>query len=189
MPPNCRFELDDAAQDWTFPDNTFDYIHLRFMSGCFKDWVKLYKECFRCLKPGGWLEHQEFSPAMRSDDNSIPKDSIWSEWMSIFIKAGERTGRTFEVVGDDNWVKWMEEAGFTGIRTKMIKTPVGGWPADTKLKAIGHLNKAAFETSLEGYTIHLLTNVMGWTIAEVQLWLAKVRDALRNKDYHGYSTW
>src|SRR3569833_2972422 len=53
MPPNCRFELDNASENWTFAANSFDYIHLRCMMGCFKDWVHVYRECFRCLKPGG----------------------------------------------------------------------------------------------------------------------------------------
>lgn len=189
VPPNCKFELDDLSQDWTFPDNTFDYIHIRFMAGCFKDWVKLYKECFRCLKPGGWLEHQEFSLHVRSDDGSIPPDSIWREWASVFIEAGERAGQTFEVIDKNNWVVWMEEAGFANVHTKTIKTPMGGWPADKKWKEIGQFNSFAYNMSLEGYVMYLLTSVMGWEYAEVQVWLSRVRGALKNKGYHGYSTW
>jgi ubiquinone/menaquinone biosynthesis C-methylase UbiE len=188
-PQNCKFELDDASKEWTFPDNTFDYIHIRFMAACFKDWTQLYKECFRCLKPGGWLEHQEFSLRVRSDDGSVPEDSIWSEFASVFIEAGKRVGQTFEVIDDNNWLKWMGEAGFTNIQTKMIKTPMGGWAADKKWKEVGQFNRLACETSLEGYTLYLLTTVMGWEFAEVQLWLVKVREALRKKEYHGYSTW
>jgi len=189
VPPNCRFEIDDASQDWTFPDNSFDYIHLRFMAGCFKDWTKLYKECFRCLKPGGWLEHQDFSLQVRSDDGSIPPDSIWSEWANVFIEAGKRTGQTLALIDDDNWLKWMAEAGFSDVQTKTIKTPLGGWPADKKWKEVGQFNRFSIETSLEGYSLYLLTNVMNWKYDEVQLWLTRVRAALKNREYHGYTTW
>lgn len=29
VPPNCRFELDDAELEWTFPLASFDYVHIR----------------------------------------------------------------------------------------------------------------------------------------------------------------
>ena len=189
VPPNCRFEIDDASQAWTFEDNSFDYIHIRFMSGCFKDWVKLYRECYRCLKPGGFLEHQDFSLHTRSDDGSIPPDSIYSQWSSFFVDAGKQMGQTFEVIDDDNWVGWMREAGFQEVQSRAFKTPVGAWPADERQKEIGRFNRFGLETSLEGYALYLLTSVLGWGYEEVQVWLAKVREALRNKRYHGYTTW
>ncbi|KAG8417365.1 hypothetical protein J3458_004875 [Metarhizium acridum] len=189
VPPNCIFELDDASQDWTFPDNTFDYIHIRFMAGCFKDWTKLYSECFRCLKPGGWLEHQECDFRVVSDDGSIPPDNAFNEAASLFAETGRRSGHTTEVINDDNWFKWMEEAGFREVQKKTIKTPMGEWPADKKWKEVGLFNRITTETALEGYFLYKLTKVMGWEYAEVQSWLARVREALRNKAYHGYSTW
>jgi len=52
VPPNCRFEIDDANNiPWTFEDNTFDFIHIRSMYGCISDWDAVYREAFRCLKP------------------------------------------------------------------------------------------------------------------------------------------
>lgn len=31
VPPNCRFEIEDASKDeWTFKENTFHFIHIRF---------------------------------------------------------------------------------------------------------------------------------------------------------------
>ncbi|SPN99226.1 related to TAM domain methyltransferase [Cephalotrichum gorgonifer] len=189
VPPNCRFEIDDASLEWTFADSSFDYIHIRFMAGCFEDWVKLYKQCYRCLKPGGYLEHQDFSLVVRSDDGSVPDDSVWSEWASIFGEAGKKAGRTFEVIDDENYAGWMAEAGFADVRTETIKTPLGGWAKDERWKEVGRFNRLGMETSLEGYTLYLLTTVMGWKYEEVQVWLARVREALARKSYHGYTTW
>jgi len=93
------------------------------------------------------------------------------------------------VIDDDNWVKWMGEAGFGDIQKKTIKTPMCGWPADKKLKEIGQFNRLSFEMGLEGYALYLLTNTMGWEYSEVQVWLAKIRQALKNKAYHGYANW
>ncbi len=35
VPPNCRFEVDDAEDEWIF-NQSFDYIHLRLVFHGFK---------------------------------------------------------------------------------------------------------------------------------------------------------
>lgn len=49
VPPNCRFEVDDITQDWTYPINHFDFIHVRGLIGCLPDWTELYKRAFRLV--------------------------------------------------------------------------------------------------------------------------------------------
>lgn len=189
VPSNCKFELDDASQPWTFEDNSFDYIHIRYMLGCFKDWEQLYKQCYRCLKPGGYIEHLEGSPTVRCDDGSIPADSVWSEWSTLFNEAGAKSGLPFELLNNDQWIKYMEAAGFQNVVKRPLKLPIGGWAADEKWKEVGNFNFMMLDTSLEGLGLYVLTNVMGWDYAEVQVFLARVRSAMRNKSYHGYSFW
>jgi hypothetical protein len=46
VPPNCRFEVDDITQDWTYPNDHFDFIHVRAMIGCIPDWTELYKTAY-----------------------------------------------------------------------------------------------------------------------------------------------
>ena len=41
-PPNCKFEIDDANDDWTFAKNSFDFIHVRYLLGCISDWPRFY---------------------------------------------------------------------------------------------------------------------------------------------------
>lgn len=128
---------------------------------------------------------------MVSDDGSLPKGSIWSEWKQLFAEAGEKTGQTFDIIDDDRWVAWLEAAGFgaKGIETRTIKVPIGAWPAEAKWKEVGMFNRQALESGLEGFSLYILTNVMGWEYTEVQLWLARVRAALKNRSYHSYATW
>jgi hypothetical protein len=189
LPLNCKFELDDASLDWTYPDNTFGFIHIRCLLGCFKDWVKVYKECMRCHKPGGWLEHLDYSVHMQSDDGTMPPGGIWEEWGRLFATAGEKMGQTFEVIDRDNFVRRMEEAGFRDVKTYKTKLPMGGWPADKKWKEVGQFNKISCEEGLEGYALYVLTNVLGWGYEDVQVFLAKIRQALGNKKYHTYYPW
>lgn len=46
-PPNVKFEVDDCELDWTFPENHFDYIHIRILTGSIKDWPRLYSQAMR----------------------------------------------------------------------------------------------------------------------------------------------
>ena len=187
-PPNCRFELDDASQTWAHADNSLDYIHIRNLLGSIRDWPQLYRECFRCLKPGGWLEHTDFSPRVSSDDGSLPAENAWFEWRDLFFEAGEKMGRTFAVT--DHFVKWVEEAGFSApIQTNKTKLPVGTWPADERWKEVGLFNKICTEQGLEGYSLYICTTILGWSYEECQLLLARIRNAVRNPEYHAYIPW
>src|SRR5207248_6487510 len=56
MPINCRFELDDVEDMWTFRERKFDFIHARDLIQNIRDWRKLVGQAHRSLKPGGWLE-------------------------------------------------------------------------------------------------------------------------------------
>lgn len=47
VPPNVQFEVEDMEEEWTYPDNFFDYIHMRSMSGSFMDWDKVIEQAFR----------------------------------------------------------------------------------------------------------------------------------------------
>jgi len=186
VPPNCRFELDNCEQEWTYPDNTFDYIHIRCLLGSIKDWVKVYRECMRCLKPGGWLEHTDFSIIIQSDDGSVPPDSAHAEWNALFKAVGDKTGRTFVVTEDDKFARRMEEAGFANIHVRHVKLPIGAWPADRRLKEIGIFSKISNEQGLEGFALYVCTTVLGWDYNEVQMLLVKMRQAFNNKSYHAY---
>lgn len=45
VPPNVRFQVDDAELAWTF-STKFDLIHTLCMTGCIKDWDHLFEQAF-----------------------------------------------------------------------------------------------------------------------------------------------
>lgn len=47
VPPNLRFELDDANLEWTYSPDTFDYVHLRYLIGAVNDWSHIYSEAYK----------------------------------------------------------------------------------------------------------------------------------------------
>jgi hypothetical protein len=55
VPLNCRFEIDDAEEEWIY-SQSFDYIHGRALVSCFKDPVAA--KIFANLNPYGYFEFQ-----------------------------------------------------------------------------------------------------------------------------------
>jgi ubiquinone/menaquinone biosynthesis C-methylase UbiE len=147
VPPNVKFELDDANQPWTWEDNTFDYVHMRCLFGSIVDWSALYKEAFRCCKPGGYFEDYENSISMQSSDGSVTPGSPMDQWTKVFWAGGDKFGRTFRVFEDDIQKKCMEEAGFVDVVVFDIK--------------VGHDNAVALLRQL----ICALSSVSYWWLA------------------------
>lgn len=46
-PDNVEFMMDDAEQDWTFPESSFDFIHIRTLGGSLSDWPRLMGQCYK----------------------------------------------------------------------------------------------------------------------------------------------
>lgn len=47
VPPNVEFVVDDITQEWTYPDNSIDFIHMRTLHGSIRDWPGLLAMAFR----------------------------------------------------------------------------------------------------------------------------------------------
>jgi SAM-dependent methyltransferase len=67
VPPNLKFLIEDCQQEWTWPENHFDFIHVRALFGSISDWDALYEKAFRHTKPGGWYQHLDMDIQIESD--------------------------------------------------------------------------------------------------------------------------
>ncbi|KAI1459850.1 S-adenosyl-L-methionine-dependent methyltransferase [Annulohypoxylon moriforme] len=186
IPPNLKFEVDDVTQPWTYERNSFDYIHLRWLTGSIPDWDALYREIFNTLKPGGYFEHKESACMLVSDDGTVREGSAIDQWGKVFTEAGKKFGRSFSVVEDGLQVEAMEKAGFEIIQVEEMKTPLGQWPADENEKQIGLYNRLAIEQDVEGFLMYMWTMVMGWSKEEIQVYAAHLRRELRSPNIHAY---
>lgn len=211
IPPNVRFEIDDATMDWTWPDNTFDFVHMRYLFGAIADWSSLFREAFRVTTPGGWIETVEVECVITSDDGTVTPDSALATWNKMFIEAGSKIGRPFNVLSLDVQRKGLDEAGFVDIQqsnykattplspsfsffsiwlimTKCVQIPMAGWPKDAKLAEVGRFVQLTMENDMEGYSSFLWNDVLGWPADEYQLFLMRTRKELRDKSIHAYIT-
>ncbi|KAJ4168583.1 hypothetical protein NW754_010501 [Fusarium falciforme] len=185
-PPNLQFQIDDCTKEWTFPDASLDYVHIRFLTGCIADWEALMKVAYRCLKPGGYIESMEPSAYIQSDDNTIEPDSAMGQWGKIFVEGGSKMGRPFTVVEDELQNKALEKAGFVDIQEKKHKSPIGSWPKDEKLREIGQYAQLSMEQDFEGLIL-FMTNVLGgWSREEIQVYITHLRREIRSGKKHGW---
>lgn len=108
--------MEDCTGDWSFKEDFFDYVHLRWLEGSIVDWNALYKEAYKTLKPGGWVETHEPSVEIVSDDNSVTPKTALGQWGQIFLEGGRKLGRTFDIIKPQLQRKGLEEAGFINIQ-------------------------------------------------------------------------
>ncbi|KAF5022707.1 hypothetical protein F66182_5255 [Fusarium sp. NRRL 66182] len=182
VPPNCRFEVDDINKEWTFPENMFDLVHIRYMTGTVPDWTELLKKAQRHVKPGGWIEHVELWGDARADDDTMLPDSPLKTWVEIFEQVGEKIGRPFF------WdsVKSFQEAGLQNITERKVKVPIGTWAKNKELKQWGAWNRQFLLQGLEGFSIRSLTELLGWEYEKAQVFLVDMRKEILNPDLHSY---
>ncbi|KAK0725557.1 S-adenosyl-L-methionine-dependent methyltransferase [Lasiosphaeris hirsuta] len=186
VPPNVRFEIEDATKTWTYPDNSFDYVHMRYLFGSIADWDELYREAYRVCKPGGWIESFDTSAKFGSDDDSIPEGSPMDQWYKVFKEGGKKFSRTFMVTEEDLQRKGIEAAGFINQEVWDYKIPVNGWSENPKDKELGMYAQLAVEQDIEGYILYMWSQVMGWSAKEIQVFVAHFRSQLRDRSCHAY---
>ncbi|KAL5627009.1 hypothetical protein FOBRF1_001352 [Fusarium oxysporum] len=181
VPPNVKFVIDDCLLDWTWPEDHFDFIHIRAMYGSVPDWVDLYSKAYTHLAPGGWIQDLEMDVKLQSDHVKLPPDHVFNVWADAFYRAGQKMGRSFDICKGHTMRDNLKAAGFVDIVEKKIKAPMHLWPSDQKLKRAGELFLEALEQSVEGYANLLLMDLLGWYREEVEVLLGLFRKEMRDK--------
>ncbi|KAH8889718.1 S-adenosyl-L-methionine-dependent methyltransferase [Thozetella sp. PMI_491] len=137
VPPNLRFVVDDIEDEasWIHGDDV-DFMHLRFILNFLTDVPKLVDNIYRHLRPGGFIELQDLCYKICSDDNTIPPNyplvRLIDMVKRIFI---EKYG--FDLTHVENFTELLTSKGFVNVQRKLFKLPIGEWPKNPSLNAIG----------------------------------------------------
>jgi hypothetical protein len=100
----------------------------------------------------------EQSVVPKSDDGSTD-GTIFEEWGKVSLKAGDAFGKTLRIV--DEAKGKMIAAGFENVVEHRFKAPIGPWAKDHHLKELGRYNRLQWEEGIEGWSMMLLTHVLG----------------------------
>ncbi|CAO2647495.1 Nn.00g084170.m01.CDS01 [Neocucurbitaria sp. VM-36] len=185
VPPNVKFELDDAEQTWTWERDFFDLIHMRTMTGCIRDWDKLFAQAFRHTKPGGYIELQEMDYMGVIQPTSRNPGTSFVTWCTEQGQAGLKAGVNLRT-SISFLTSSLEKAGFVDCMVLEFKLPIGPWPKQKRLRDAGLLQLSAMLEGIEGLSLRLYTYYAGWSLDELKVLLAKVRSELRDSACHAY---
>lgn len=106
-------------------------------------------------------------------DGDEPQQSSILEWDKLVVGAARQIGR--EPCPGPMLEGWVEDAGFRDITHRTFRIPIGGWSDDRRLQDIGFLYLSQTLDGLEGFSLRLMCDVLGWQVGDVQNLLAKVR--------------
>ena len=136
------------------------------------------------LAPGGWVEFEDYDLQAKGWDHTVKDDDAPIVWDQLLIKACKQIG--IEASPGEKLEKWVKEAGFVNVTHRVFKMPMNVWASDPLFKKIGGLMLINGLEGLEGFSLRLLCGVLGWTEAEVHLFLVDVRKKLKDRNWHGY---
>jgi SAM-dependent methyltransferase len=181
VPPNCRFEVDDAEDEWTY-STKFDFVHMRGMMTCFRSPRSILQKAYDALQPGGYLEMQDGVFPLQSHDGSLDGTAL-DRWGKLCCEGGEKLGRAW--TNTPNYARWMAEIGFEGVKERIFETPTNTWPRGREKKEWGIWFQADALEAV-GASSALLTRVLGWTPEAVEGHVADVKRDLKNRAIHAY---
>ncbi|KAJ5817017.1 hypothetical protein N7447_009250 [Penicillium robsamsonii] len=185
VPPNLHFVVDDAESPWLYsPSQPFDFIHARDLGGAIADWPRLMRQSYEHLRPGGWIELQEFEVMLKSDDDSMCLAPALCEFLERLTQASEAFHRPMNIA-EGHWQR-LVEAGFEDVRDEVYKVPSSVWARDPVQKEIGRYNQCSLLMAVESYSLALFTRVLGWSNNDTQVFLAGVRRDIKNPAVHTY---
>lgn len=118
VPHNVKFYVEDAEDEWTF-DKEFDLVHGRMLAGSISDWTKFFRQAFGQLKPGGWIEMNEFEAKFYYRDANGKQ----SEQLDMLVKVFNEKSSDFGKGFNDVLIipEAMRNAGFEAIEVDVQK--------------------------------------------------------------------
>ncbi|KAI5844349.1 S-adenosyl-L-methionine-dependent methyltransferase [Tricharina praecox] len=186
VPPNVQFVVDDVECDWMFSDDSFEFIHIRSMLGSIKDWPRLLSQCYRCLKPGGFIEIVEAAAGklQADDDTYTPQSAIW-RYYELVNQAAAKAGRSLQLM-NPSIRDLVTTANFGSYKETEMKLPLGTWPSDRKLKEMGAWFALSTQSGFSAYGLALLTRVLNMPSEEVYALFGQCNVEVNSKKVHAY---
>ncbi|KAI7673211.1 hypothetical protein KC319_g5123 [Hortaea werneckii] len=183
VPRNVEFIVDDITSEWLYPEK-FDFIHSRAITVGIKDWSALVDQVWRNLKPGGWIEFQEYHFPFTSDDDTLKLCPALDLWNNNLASASAKAGMRLDAILGVPAI--LQGKGFANIKQAATKWPLGPWAKGKKEKKVGELLERDLLGAIEGTSMRLYTKILGWSEEAVRKHVEEVHDDIRARRAHAY---
>ncbi|KAM0228443.1 hypothetical protein ACHAPO_010776 [Fusarium lateritium] len=139
------------------------------------------------LKPGGYVEMQEYDAWIFSDDDSCDRAPWTMEWVSKLDEASKMFGKQINVARYHK--QWMIDAGFEDVQERVYRIPIGPWAKDPALKELGKFELTHMQMSVESHTPALFTRVWNYSQDQVMVLMEGVKREFRSRDLRLITTY
>ena len=182
VPPNCFFEVDDAEDEWTFSAK-FDYVHGRALLTCFRDASQVIRSAYKSLAPGGWLELQDAYFPMFYVGGRDPESTALYKWNKLCMEGAAQFGRPWTYA--QHYKRYLEEAGFESVTERRFYWPLSPWAKGKYYRTVAEFFQEDMLSGVDGISFKVL-GALGWHIDEIRVFLAQVREDMKDTSIHAY---
>ncbi|KAF9964000.1 hypothetical protein BGZ70_007040 [Mortierella alpina] len=147
MPSNCFFHRADITQGLPFPDNTFDYCHVRLVLWGYplNSFPELLNELVRVTKKSGWIELVDMDPCIKKATQPGTHINEWiktglihsnmdpdlvktlPKFLKEYCDATVSAAAPDHQEGRSNDAAVEEPYGLTYLKSTKISLPFGPW--------------------------------------------------------------
>ncbi|KAI5844900.1 S-adenosyl-L-methionine-dependent methyltransferase [Tricharina praecox] len=186
VPPNCKFEVDDAEKDWAYKKDSFDFIHIRNLAQGISNWPKVLDDAYHCLQPGGYIELSDTGVTFHCDDGTMLPDNTAKCWGEAMTEAMAKAGRP--PPSDARHLRdRLTAAGLVDVHSYAIKQPFGPWAKDKRLKEAGIMIWIMAEEGFTSYGLAAFTRMLGMDSEEAAKLCRDGYQATRERKSHLYT--
>jgi len=141
---------------------------------------------FRALRPGGILLLAESSvPFCYSDDTDPPAGTAAAEFIEVVRGSARESGLDPEMRHQMETI--VNNSGmFDEVEVKDVVFPLGTWPKDPRMRAVGQIGRSAMHSSLR--SLHPLLRQSGyddgrisWLMSRLHTEIEEESDSMRDK--------
>jgi SAM-dependent methyltransferase len=183
IPPNCRFYIENAEEQWNFEHN-FDYVHGRMLVVGIRNWARFFEQAYTNLKPGGYIELQDLNFPARCDDDSAPPESPLMEWSRLMMQGAAKFG--IDLQASNTFAQLLAAAGFVQVKSETHVWPINPWPKEKEMKRRGQWANQNFLNGVQAFSMAYFTRGLGMDREKVNEIVEKVTAQAKDRKSHVY---
>jgi len=194
IPPNCRFEIDDANLAMGHYTDTFSIVHGRMINSGLNDVNSFFYQMARILKPGGVLIMVGCDPQIR-DENFEPFPFVKPgepnfTWVQFMLTLNQRGLWNIGCTSEQSklwWKEWLDEnANYGQAYVEDAVIPIGAWKEGLTERQKIAANYIRENIAMAVVAWHRVMLADGHDEKDVNYWIEESVKELRELKVHAY---